>query len=46
MRGLIRGSNIIKMHNNAIQFVWEDGVQNKLRVSCCLFAVPREHALA
>ena len=45
MRVLISGSNKIKMRNNAIQFVWLQGVQNKLRVFCCLFAVPRERAL-
>ena len=45
MRGLIRGSNKIKMRNNAIQFVWHHGVQNKFCVFCCLFAVPRERAL-
>ena len=45
MRGLIRGSNKIKVRNNAIQFVWQHGEQNKLRVFCCLFAVPRGRAL-
>ena len=33
------------MRNNAIQFVWHHGVQNKFCVFCCLFAVPRERAL-
>jgi len=33
-RGLFRGS---KIRNNAIQFVWQLGLQNKLRVFCCLF---------